>query len=105
MKGRLMTLATNPREAARHWIAETITKHLKPELGDAERVRHIANEIEATAFQANMPVELAVELTAEWCDEQNKEVELSQKGFGTAKVFSFRIADHSPGAKQMRGWA
>jgi hypothetical protein len=26
-----------------------------------------------------MPVELAVELTAEWCDLQNKEVGLSRK--------------------------
>ncbi len=74
-----MTTTTHPREVARSWIAETITKHLKPELGGADRVRRVADEIEATAFQENMPVELAVELTAEWCDLQNKEVGLSRK--------------------------
>ena len=66
-----MTITTHPRDAARHWIAQTITKHLKLEPGGAERVRRVADEIEATAYQRNMPVELAVELTAEWCDEQN----------------------------------
>jgi len=75
-----MTITTHPREAARSWIAETITKHLHPELGGADRVRRVADEIEATAFRENMPVELAVELTAEWCDEQNGQVEVSQKG-------------------------
>ncbi len=76
-----MTATTiDPREAAREWIAETITKHLKPELGGTDRVRRVADEIEATAFQENMPVELAVELTAEWCDEQNGQVEVSRKG-------------------------
>jgi hypothetical protein len=68
-----MTITTHPRDAAGGWIAETITKHLKPELGGADRVRRVADEIEGTAFQENMPVELAVELTAEWCDEQNGE--------------------------------
>jgi len=75
-----MTLTMiDPRQAARTWIAETLERHLKPELAGAERIRRVANEIEATAYERNMPVETAVELAAEWCDEQNEEVALSQK--------------------------
>jgi hypothetical protein len=75
-----MTLVINPREAARDWIAEAITKHLEPELGSAVRIRRIADEIEATAYQRHIPIELAVELAVEWCDLQNGEVGLSQTG-------------------------
>lgn len=64
----------NPREAARDWIAETIAKQLEPELGFAVRIRRIADGIEATAYQCNIPMELAVELAVEWCDLQNGEV-------------------------------
>lgn len=75
-----MTLAMiDLRQAARTWIAETIERHLRPELGGVARIRRVADEIEATAFERNMPVETAVELAAEWCDEQHGEIALSQK--------------------------
>jgi len=67
-----MTLATDPREAAREWIAETITKHLYTALTDHDRIQHVAAEIEQTAYEHNMAVEMAVELAAEWCEEQNE---------------------------------
>lgn len=65
------------RELAREWIAETITKHLHPELGGAERVNHIAASIEDVAHEKNMPIELAVSLAVEWCEIQNDEAGLS----------------------------
>jgi hypothetical protein len=65
-----MPLAVNTREAARSWIAATIEKHLRPEFGGTDRIQLVAADIESTAYQHNVPVELVVELAAEWCDEQ-----------------------------------
>jgi hypothetical protein len=73
-----MTLAiTDPRDAAREWIAETITKHLRPELGGPERIQSVAAAFEDEANDKNMPVELAVSLAVEWCGLQNDEAGLS----------------------------
>lgn len=73
-----MTLAMiDPRQAAREWIAETITKHLHPELGGAERISHIGAAILEEAQEKNMPVEFAVELAVEWCELQNDEAGLT----------------------------
>ena len=72
-----MTLAMDPRAAAREWIAETITKHLHPELGGGDRISHIAASIEDEAHEKNMPIELAISLAVEWCELQNDEAGLS----------------------------
>jgi hypothetical protein len=65
------------RELAREWIADTITKHLHPELGGADRIRLVADAIEEEAHEKNMPIELAVGLAVEWAHEQNEESGLS----------------------------
>ena len=75
-----MTASTgpvNPRQAAQDWIAETITKHLAPELGGADRIRQVAASIEDEAHEQNMPIELAVSLAVEWCEIQNDEAGLA----------------------------
>ena len=72
-----MTLAMDPRAAAREWIAETITKQLHPELGGGDRISHIAASIEDEAHEKNMPIELAISLAVEWCELQNDEAGLS----------------------------
>ena len=66
-----MTTATDPREAARDWIAETIKKHLRPELS-GECIRRVAAEMEEEAYTRNMAIEKAVELAVEWCEERNE---------------------------------
>jgi hypothetical protein len=49
----------NPREAAREWIADTITKHLHPELGGHDRIQRLAADMEAEAYRNNWPIETA----------------------------------------------
>jgi hypothetical protein len=61
----------NPREAAIEWIADTIAKHLHPDLGGADRIRQVAEALEEEAHEQNMPVEMAVSLAVEWAEEQN----------------------------------
>ena len=66
------TTAINPRDAARQWIAETISKHLHPELGGADRINDVAAAIEAEADEQNLPIEMAVCRAVAWCEEQNE---------------------------------
>ena len=70
-----MTVSIDPvREAACDWIAATITKHLHPDLhpcGGPDRVRRVAQEVEATSFESGVAVEVAIQLAIEWCDQQN----------------------------------
>ncbi len=73
----VVTQAVDLRELAREWIAETISKHLHPELGGAERISHIAASIEDEAHDKNMPIEVAVSLAADWAHEQNEEAGLA----------------------------
>ena len=63
---------TEPREAARAWIASTLTKHLRADLAGGDRIRSVAAEIEQTAYEQNMAVEVAVQLAGEWADDQNE---------------------------------
>ena len=72
-----MTLAMDPRAAAREWIAETITKHLHPELGGGDRIRNVAAAIEDEAHEKNLPIELAVTMAADWAHEENERADLS----------------------------
>jgi hypothetical protein len=71
------TIAINPRDAARQWIADTIHKHLHPELGGADRIHHIAAAMEAEADKQNLPIEMAVCRAVAWSEEQNEETGLS----------------------------
>jgi hypothetical protein len=72
----VITQPVDLRELAREWIADTITKHLHPELGGADRISNIAASIEDEVREKNMPIELAVSMAVEWCDEQNAEAGL-----------------------------
>jgi len=72
-----MTLAMDPRDAAREWIAETITKHLAPELGGVERIRAVAAAFEDEANERGMSIETAVSLAVEWCENQNSDAGLT----------------------------
>jgi hypothetical protein len=67
----------DPRDAAREWITETITKRLHADLGGGDRISHIAASIEAEAHEKNIPIEMAVSLAVEWCELQNDEAGLS----------------------------
>jgi len=67
----------DPRAAAREWIAETITKHLHPELGGGDRIRNVAAAIEDEAHEKNLPIELAVTMAADWAHEENERADLS----------------------------
>jgi hypothetical protein len=68
----------NPREAAREWLADTITKHLHPKLQsiDTERIKGVAAQVEAEAYASNWPIETAIELAIEWCEARNDEAGL-----------------------------
>jgi len=68
------TQPVNLREFAREWIADTITKHLHPDLGGADRIHQVAASIEDEAHEKNMPIELAVSLAVEWCDISDDDV-------------------------------
>ena len=69
----------DPRQAAREWIAETISKHLHPDLGGADRIKHIAASIEMEAYEHDLPIELAVGMAVDWAHEQNEEAGLSHE--------------------------
>ncbi len=71
---------TNPRQAAREWIAETLRTHLRSELhpiGGPERIREVAALVEAEAYAEGWPIETAIELAVEWCDQQNDDAGLT----------------------------
>jgi hypothetical protein len=69
--------SVNLREFAREWIAETIMKHLHPDLAGADRIRYVAASIEDEAHEKNMPIELVLGLAVEWCELQNEEAGLT----------------------------
>ena len=54
------TTAINPRDAARQWIANTDHQACTPELGDADRIHHMAAAMEAEADEQNLHIEMAV---------------------------------------------
>ena len=67
------TQPTNPREAAVRWIADVIVKHLDPKLHDPDRIKGVAAQVEQEAFASNWPIETAIELAIEWCENENEE--------------------------------
>jgi hypothetical protein len=70
----------NPRTAAIERIADTIRKHLHPELQPvrgAGRIKEVAALVEAEAFSEGWPIETAIELAVEWCELQNDEAGLT----------------------------
>ena len=67
---------TNPREAARKWIAETLRSHLHPTLrpvGGEDRIKEVAKLVEAESYREGWPIETAIELAIEWAEQQNQE--------------------------------
>jgi hypothetical protein len=58
------------------WLTETIAKHLRADLhpvGGPERIREVARAVEAEAYAEGWPIETAIELAVEWCENQNEE--------------------------------
>ena len=67
---------TNPREAAREWIAETLRSHLHPTLhpiGGEDCIKEVAALVEAESFRKGWPIETVVELAIEWAEIRNRE--------------------------------
>jgi hypothetical protein len=74
-----MTLAIDPRTAAREWIASTLRTHLHPSLhpaGGEDRIKEVATLVEAEVFAEGWPIETAVDLAVAWCEIQNDEAKL-----------------------------
>jgi len=76
----VMTQPVDLRELAREWIAETITKHLAPELAGGDRIKQVSAAFEEEARERNLPIELAVGMAVEWCENQNEEAGLAHFG-------------------------
>ena len=72
----VITQTVDLRELAREWIAETITKHLAPELAGGDRIKQVSAAFEEEARERNLPIELAVSMAVEWCELQNDEANL-----------------------------
>ncbi len=74
-----MTISSDPREAARAWIAQTLRTHLHPALhpvGGEDRIKEVAGLVEAEAYAEGWAIETAVDLAVEWCEIQNDEAKL-----------------------------
>jgi hypothetical protein len=71
-----MTVSSDPREAAREWIAQTLRTHLHPSLhpaGGEDRIKEVAAMVEAESFREGWPIETAIELAIEWAELRNQE--------------------------------